>query len=336
MGAKVTMRDVARAAGVSTMTVSRALKQESSVNAKTRALVQSAADTLGYVYDTTAQAFRSQKSGFLAVILPSINNANFAATHRALTQALARTDLQLLLGVTNYRLEEEERLVRQLLARRPEAIVLTGGHHTAATRSLLKAIDIPVVEIWDIPADPIGSVVGFSNAAAMELVVEHLVSQGRRKLGFLGASGESDRRGADRRRGAIAAAKRLGLPELVHLDAGEAPATMTSGAQAVEGAQDVLRNLDALICVSDPVAFGACMSLQRLGFRVPEDIALTGFGSFEIAAVSNPTITTVEVGASDIGAMTGAAIAHIIEEQPTDIKTIFQKVTPQLVHGTSS
>ena len=106
MGTKVTMRDVAREAGVSPMTVSRAFKRDASVNAATRAQVQSAADRLGYVYDATAQTFRAQRSGFLAVTLPSINNANFAATHRALTQTLTDTDLQPLLGITNYRVDE--------------------------------------------------------------------------------------------------------------------------------------------------------------------------------------------------------------------------------------
>lgn len=79
--------------------------------------------------------------------MPSINNADFASTHRALTQALAGTDLPLLLGITNYRVDEEERLVRQLLARRPEAVVLTGGHNNDETRHLLGAIDVPVIEL---------------------------------------------------------------------------------------------------------------------------------------------------------------------------------------------
>ncbi|MEM1268343.1 MAG: LacI family DNA-binding transcriptional regulator, partial [Pseudomonadota bacterium] len=145
------MRDVARAAGVSPMTVSRALKPGGLVNARTARTVREAASRLGYVYDATAQAFRAQRSGFLAVTLPSTNNANFAATHRGLTRALEGTDLQILLGITDYQVEEEERLVRQLLARRPEAIVLTGGTHTEATRGLLSSVDIPVIEIWDVP-----------------------------------------------------------------------------------------------------------------------------------------------------------------------------------------
>ncbi|MEL6523637.1 MAG: LacI family DNA-binding transcriptional regulator, partial [Pseudomonadota bacterium] len=202
MSARVTMRDVAREAGVSPMTVSRALKGDGTVSERTQQQVRDIADRLGYVYDSTAQAFRAQRSGFVAVLLPSINNANFAATHRALTKALADTGLQILLGITDYSINQEERLVRQLLTRRPEAIVLTGGTHTPETRTLLRALNIPVLEMWDRPAEPLGHVVGFSNAEAMGLVVRHLAAQGRTKLAFLGAQGDSDRRGAERRRGA--------------------------------------------------------------------------------------------------------------------------------------
>jgi LacI family gluconate utilization system Gnt-I transcriptional repressor len=317
MGAKVTMRDVAAAAGVSPMTVSRALKQDSSITEDTRKAVRAVADRLGYVYDTTAQAFRAQRSGFIAVTLPSVNNANFASTHRALTAQLKDTNLQILLGITNYSVDEEERLVRQLLARRPEAIVLTGGAHTDTTRRLLEALDIPVIEIWDKPVEPLGHVVGFSNADAMGLMVRHLAERGYRKLGFLGADGDSDQRGAERRRGAQAAAAQLGLPEIAQFTVGAAPATMTLGAAAVTDALAAVKALDALLCVSDPVAFGAMMSLQNAGLSVPGDIAITGFGNFEIARIARPGLTTVDVGAEDIGRKTAQAIISLCEEKGT-------------------
>jgi len=167
---RVTMRDVARAVGVSPMTVSRALRDDATVQAKTRARVHEAAQRLGYVYDSTAQVFRSQKSGFIAVTLPSVNNANFADTFRALSEGVEAMGLQVLLGSTNYRTEKEEHLVRQLLARNPQVLVLTGGHHTPATRDLIRNKGLPVIEMWDLPDDPLGHAVGFSNAQAMHQV----------------------------------------------------------------------------------------------------------------------------------------------------------------------
>ena len=285
------MRVVAEAVGVSPMTVSRAFKEDQSVSAETRARIRAAAERLGYVYDSTATAFRTKRSGFVAVTLPSINNANFAETYRGLAVALEGSNMQMLLGATNYRVKKEEELVRQLLTRNPEALVMTGGHHTQATRDLIAARDLPVIEMWDLPEAPLGRAVGFSNAAAIGLVVEHLAASGRRKLAFVGASEGADSRGADRRRGALAAAAALGLPEVTVIDAGPAPVSMRNGAACVEAMGEAVRRFDALVCVSDPVAFGALSACRRLGLNVPGDIAITGFGQFEVAMVSEPRIT---------------------------------------------
>ena len=309
------MRDVARAVGKSPMTVSRALRGDTTVSAKTRALVRKSADEMGYVYDSTAHVFRTQKSGFVAVTVPSINNANFAETFRGLSDGLEGTGMQLLLGSTNYSVDKEYEIVRQLLARNPEAIVLTGGYHLPQTRRLLEKAQIPVIEIWDLPAEPLGHVVGFSNAEAMSKIVTHLVENGRRKLAFIGASDGSDMRGAARRDGVIAAAQALGLPEVSLIDAGFAPVSMRHGSQAVADLGQSLSRLDALVCVSDPVAFGALNECRRLGVNVPQDIAITGFGCFEVATVSSPRIETVDVHANQIGRKVAAVLQDIFTGQ---------------------
>ncbi len=333
MTARVTMRDVAKTVGVSSMTVSRALRDDETVSADTRARVQQVANELGYVYDTTALAFRTQKSGFVAVTLPSINNANFAETYRAMSNALADSGIQILLGATNYRIEREETLIRQLLARNPEALVMTGGFHTEATRELIQARGLPVIEIWDLPSEPLGHVVGFSNAKAMETIVAHLAHSGRRKLAFVGASEGGDLRGAERRAGAIAAAEKFGLEPMDVLDAGPAPVSMRHGAAlAAKFGRDLLA-YDAIVCVSDPVAFGVLNQCRRFGIDVPEQLAVTGFGNFEIAAVCEPRITTVDVDARQIGETTATMLAEIFEGRPTP-RT--EKVSVTLVAGETS
>ncbi|MCL6282475.1 LacI family DNA-binding transcriptional regulator [Ruegeria sp. 2012CJ41-6] len=335
MTARVTMRDVARAVGVSPMTVSRALRDDETVNEKTRHKIRQVANDLGYVYDTTAQAFRTQKSGFVAVTLPSINNANFAETFRGLSDGLGASGMQLLLGSTNYRVEKEEELVRQLLTRNPEAIVLTGGHHTDETRALLRARNLPVVEMWDLPTEPLGHVIGFSNAEAMAKLVTHLAESGRRRLGYIGASDLTDLRGAERRDGVIAKAAELGLPEVEFLDAGPAPVSMRHGAQAVSALGANLRSFDALVCVSDPVAFGVLSECRRMGLDVPGDIAITGFGNFEVASVSDPRITTIGVTAREIGEQVALLLEDVFAGNQRDGPRVVD-VGSRLVRGETS
>lgn len=336
MSARVTMRDVAKVAGVSPMTVSRALKSDSSVNAKTRELVRQTAAQLGYVYDSTAQTFRSQRSGFIALTLPSINNANFAATHKAMTSALADTDLQLLLGITNYDVQQEERMIKQLLARRPDAVILTGGTHTDETRRLLETVSVPIFEMWDVPQNPMGHVVGFSNHDAMERIVAHLAETGCRRLGFLGAKDDSDFRGHDRRLGTVAAAQKFGLDPVVQIATGPAPATMTNGFDVVGQQINAVKQLDALVCVSDPVAFGAMMALGSHGLTVPNDLSVTGFGNFEVARICQPSITTLDVGASRIGMMVAELARQILFDEREDGTALFKETQPKLIVGGSS
>ena len=307
------MRDVARAVGKSSMTVSRALRDDRSVSEATRVHIRKTAQSMGYVYDSTAQAFRTQKSGFVAVTLPSVNNANFAETFRALSNGLDAVGLQLLLGSTNYSVEKEEQLVRQLLARNPEALVLTGGYHTDATRDLVQAAGLPVVEMWDLPEAPLGHLVGFSNFDAMKMIVDHLVDMGHRKLAFVGATLGRDMRGAERRAGVIAAAREHGLPEVAVLDAGPAPVSMRHGDAVVKEMGQEITQYDALVCVSDPVAFGCLSAVQRLGLTPPDDIAITGFGNFEVSKISNPAITTINVQAHSIGEEVVSLLLDVFE-----------------------
>ncbi|MEM8915667.1 MAG: substrate-binding domain-containing protein, partial [Pseudomonadota bacterium] len=295
---------------------------------------QTAAD-LGYVYDSTASAFRAQKSGFVALTLPSVNNANFAETYRAFTDALSGSGVQILLGSTDYRAEKEELLVRQLLTRTPEAIVLTGGHHTDATRSLLSLQPIPVIEIWDLPPEPLGHVVGFSNARSMEAVVGRLAETGRSKLAYIGAEEGADLRGAQRRLGVVSAARAHGLPEVLYFPAGPAPVSMRQGAEAVRAMGDRIRQVDALVCVSDPVAFGVLSECQRLGITVPDDIAVTGFGNFEVAAVSIPSITTVGVDAALIGHESARILERVFSGEADD-QPLVMDVGSTLIVGESA
>lgn len=331
-----TMADIAKAIGVSPMTVSRAFKSDSSVSQETREAILRAAEDLGYVFDSTAANLRSQKTDFVAVTIPSINNANFAETVRQLSDGLSRRGLQILLGYTNYDILEEERLVEQLLRRKPQAIVVTGGHHTPRARKLLSNAGIPVVETWDLPEQPIGHVVGFSNALAIGEMVQHFAAAGYRRIAFIGGDAENDTRGAERRAGFVAAMQAAGLDASRLIACGAPPIGMREGAVAMAHLLQAFPDTEAAICVSDLSAFGALTECQRRGIRVPQDMALGGFGNYDIGAICVPTLTTINAFAGDIGAKTADLIGDMLEGrfEPGVPQTI--RFTPVLITRESS
>ncbi|WP_245262441.1 substrate-binding domain-containing protein [Hoeflea sp. 108] len=307
------MADIARITGVSPMTVSRAFKGDSLIRRETREAILKTAEDMGYVFDSTASNLRSQRTGFVAVTIPSINNANFADTVAGLSEVLAGAGMQILLGYTNYDVENEERLIEQLLRRKPQAIVVTGGKHTPRARRLLENAQIPVIETWDVPADPIGHYVGFSNADAVRGMVDHFVRIGYQRIAFLGGDTSRDTRGSDRRRGFISAMKKHGLDPTRLIAAGTPPISMREGAIAMARLLSDFPDTEAVICVSDLSAFGALTECQRQGFSVPGRIAVGGFGNYEIADICVPTLTTIDARAREIGSRAGSLILGILD-----------------------
>lgn len=325
------MADVAELAHVSTMTVSRAFKRDASVSAETRDRILQAADKLGYVFDSVAANLSSRRSGFVAVTIPSINNANFADTVRGMTERLSDSGLEILLGYTDYDVDEEERLVGQLLRRRPEAIVVTGGTHTPRCRKLLQAAGVPVVETWDLPAEPIGHVVGFSNAAAARLMVEHLTARGYRKIGFIGGDTSRDTRGLDRRRGFVATLEEHGLDATRIVALGAPPISMDQGATALGEMLSRWPDTQAVMCVSDLSAFGAVMECARRGIKVPEQLAIAGFGAYDLSSQCVPSITTIDVSARQIGAHVADLVLDLINGRRSASERAVVKIDPKIL-----
>jgi len=327
------MADIARKTGVSPMTVSRAFKSGSLISKDTRDAILQAAEELGYVFDSTASNLRSQKTDFIAVTIPSINNANFADTVRGLSETLSVQGFQILLGYTNYDTEEEERLIEQFLRRRPQAIVVTGGKHTPRARKLLENANVPVVETWDVPNEPIGHFVGFSNADAVRSMVDHFVATGYARIAFIGGDASRDTRGSDRRLGFIAALRDHGLDASRLIDAGAPPISMREGANAMARLLTEYPDTEAVICVSDLSAFGALTECQRRGVAVPARMAIGGFGDYEIGGISVPALTTIDAQARQIGERTGRLILDLLDDTP-DVQHVM--IEPQLIVRGSS
>jgi LacI family gluconate utilization system Gnt-I transcriptional repressor len=324
-GKRPTIREVSRLAGVSRMTVSRVIRNLDLVLPETRERVRKAIADLGYVPDRAAGSLASHRTGFIALVLPTLTNANFAAVAHGLTEALRLADYHLLIAYTDYSLDEEERQLKNLLARRPEAIVLTGAVHRRTASRILLAADIPVLEIADLPRHPIEHAVGFSNYQAGRTAARYLVERGYSRIGAAGSSNEGDvidQRGEERLRGFEDELRLSGMPTQWVLRHGHAPVSYDHGAKVIGILIEREPRLEAVFAVSDLSAVGVVMECQRRGVRVPGDLSVMGFGDFEIGREINPPLTTIHVDFRALGQRTGQLILDLMSGRSKGIPQV--------------
>lgn len=317
------MEDVARIAGVSLVTVSRAINQPEKLAPDTRALVQATIDRLGYVPNLTAGSLASRRSRIVAAIVPTLASSIFSDTLDGLSQTLAAAGYQLLVGQTHFRREDEAHLIDAFVGRRVDGVVWihSGAPEEAGVAAdadadpvaaRLAAAAIPVVEAWDLVADPIDMVVGFSNREAGAAAARHLIERGYRRLAFIGSEGG---RSAARFAGFCAAAQASGLVKPLF-----EPLSPLGSMPEAAASFGVLRTRDpqlrAVLCSNDMLAAGVLFECQRLGLAVPGQMAVIGFADLPIAAAVVPTLTTVHVPSHEIGRRAGELLLARMRDLP--------------------
>jgi LacI family gluconate utilization system Gnt-I transcriptional repressor len=319
---RVTMMDVAKLADVSPSTVSLYLRKPDAVSPAAGLGIARAIESLGYVPNLVAGGLAAATSKVVSVIVPSIRNAFFAETVSTLQAELAAEGFQVLLGHSEYGEAQEEALVRTALSWAPAAIVLTGLLHSAGTRKLLQASGIPVVEVWELGRTPIDMAVGFTHPSVGVSAAEHLVSKGRRKLAFLGARMQEDHRAAQRAAGFEAAcAKSPGISCRVINHPGAA--SVESGAILLNRALRQIPDLDGIACSNDLVSLGILFECQRQGIKVPDEIAVIGFGDLDFSASCVPSLTTIRPSGDLIGRETARLILNRLKnDDPAGDPTI--------------
>lgn len=288
-----TLHDVARVAGVSPITASRALGNPAVVSAKTIERVRQAVETTGYIPNLLAGGLKSKRSLMVAALVPAISVAQFLPTVEALTEALDAAGYQLILGQSRYDQAREDVLLNTMIGRRPDAIVVTGLVGSSAAREQLRRLGIPVVETWDLSDRPIDMVVGFSHLKVGSAIAGFFLGRGWQRIGV--ATGD-DHRANMRREGFVSALGRDVPTAFVH-----APSSLAAGRRALGEllAQDP--RLEAIYCSSDQLAQGVITEAQVRGLRVPGDLAVCGFGNAAFAEHMAPALTTVHVDGAAIG-----------------------------------
>lgn len=289
----VTMSDVSKRAKVSPSTVSLFLRRPDEVSQRIGERITSAIDELGYVPSFIAGGLAAATSRVVSIIVPSMRNAFFSETINLIERQLAGHNLQALVGHTDYDLDREMALVRASLSWSPAGIILTGMDHGAATRDLLRKSNVPIIEMWDIGADPIDMSIGFSHFEVGRAQARHLHSRGCSHVAFFGARIQDDTRAARRRDGFVQEISDRGGVAHVLLDPRRASTASGVEMLATMIAQGV--EVDGIACSNDALGLGVLFEAQRRHIRVPDDIKVMGFGDMEFSANCTPSMTTVRL-----------------------------------------
>jgi LacI family transcriptional regulator, galactose operon repressor len=312
-----TIRDVARLSGVSPMTVSRVINDSERVSPETRRRVEQAISELGYVPSRLARGLSRQRTGTLSVIVPDVANPFFTAVVRAAEEVARRADYRVILCDTRADLAVERDVIAELIAHRVEGVVIAPVSDRSATHlRRLAEFGVPFVLIdRTIPGVDCDVVLGDSSGGARQLV-EHLLSLGHRRIGFIVESDDVST-ARDRRAGYEAALTAAGIA----LD----PALVTNAAPDPSGGSAGMAKLlelekrpTAVFTVNNLVALGAIEAVRAAGLEVPDDVALVCFDDIEYASRLYPFLTAMEQPAQTFGTLGTQLLLERIEGRGPD------------------
>ena len=294
------MRDVAKRAGVSTMTVSRALREGGKVSEETRERVLRAVREIGYLPNHLASSLSSNRSTTIGLIVPSIDNSIYTQTIKALSEVLRRSGFQLMIAECGYDPTEEEELITTFLTHRVSGLVLHNTEHTPQAIAKIRKSGVPVVENGNIPTEPVDMAVSYSNRAAAYAMTMHLGRLGYRNIAFASLYSVHNDRSRDRIEGYHEALARMGRPLDPRLTI-ETSRGLAAGAEAVARIMQTAPEADALFCAGDVLAVGALFECQKRGWAVPDRIALASFDDVDLLRHVSPSVTTLRLPRSEIG-----------------------------------
>jgi LacI family gluconate utilization system Gnt-I transcriptional repressor len=314
---RATIHDVARQAGVGSITVSRYLKQPDQVSAELSARIVAAIKQLNYVPNLVAGGLASTRGRIIGMVIPNISGPIFANTIQGFSDVLTRYGYQLLLASSSFSVEQEEDTVRAFLGWSPAALVLTSQYHTRATEKLVNAAGIPIVETWDYQPRRKPIQVGFSHVEVGRQAAAYLCDQGYRRIAFVQNSISGDFSAIERSDGYVAVMHERGLTPSIFVPTEAAP--FDAGRQALETlTMQKKKKVDAIIFANDNLAAGAVLAGQRAGLKMPEQCAVVGFGDYQFSSLLLPSLTTIRPPAREMGEIAALRILESLGVIPLE------------------
>jgi LacI family gluconate utilization system Gnt-I transcriptional repressor len=329
----LTLRDVSEASGVSEMTVSRVLRGRGDVSATTRDKVLLAAKELGYVPNKIAGALASQRVNLVAVIIPSMSNMVFPEVMTGINSVLEGTELQPVVGITDYMPEKEEKVLYQMLSWRPSGVIIAGLEHSDASCAMLRSAGIPVVEIMDVDGTPIDTAVGISHRRAGRQMAQAILTAGYKNIGFMGTKMPLDHRARKRFEGFTEALAKAG----VEVSDQEFYSGGSALAKGRDMTQDMLArspNLDFLYYSNDMIGAGGLLHLLEQGIDIPQDIGMAGFNGVELLDGLPLQLATMDACRKEVGRIAAQIIADRVINGTENVEKVVE-LSPKLNLGST-
>ncbi|MEM9584308.1 MAG: LacI family DNA-binding transcriptional regulator [Pseudomonadota bacterium] len=308
-----TLNDVARAAGVSTATVSRCLNSPDRVVKDTRERVLKAVQALGYTPNFGAQMMAAKRTRTIGAIVPTLENAIFARGLQAFQEELHRRGYTLLMASSAYAPEIEAEQIRTLVARGADGLLLIGHERDPQIYEYLQTQGVPVLVAWTYGTGNPQTCVGFDNRAAMEAMTQEVLSHGHRRIAVISGRSAGNDRVKLRLKGIAAAVAVAGL-DPQQLQQIETDYDVDSGADAFDQLMRSSPRPTAVICGNDVLAVGALRRAKELGIAVPEEVSITGFDDMELARIVSPTLTSVHVPHHEMGLKAAETLIAMVEK----------------------
>lgn len=304
----LTLRDVSDASGVSEMTVSRVLRNRADVSPATRDKVLAAAKALGYVPNKIAGALASQRVNLVGVVIPSLSNMVFPEVLAGISAALEDSGLQPVFGATDYKAEQEENVIYEMLSWRPSGMIVAGLEHSDAASAMLANAGIPIVEIMDIDGTPIDSMVGISHRRAGREMAQAILAAGYRRIGFLGSKMPDDHRARKRLEGFTMALAEAGLA-LEATELYDGGSSLGKGREMTQALLAKAPDLDFIYYSNDMIGAGGLLWCLDQGLDVPGRIGLAGFNGLELLQGLRMRLATTDACRREIGQRAAEIVA---------------------------
>ncbi|MDP8078667.1 gluconate operon transcriptional repressor GntR [Phocoenobacter skyensis] len=307
-----TLQDIASHLGITKMTVSRYLRNPNSVAVATQQKIATALEEFGYIPNRAPDILSNAKSHAIGVLVPSLTNQVFANVIKGIETVTDPAGYQTMLAHYGYSIKKEEQRIESLLSYNVDALILSENHHSPRTLKMLKVANIPIIEIME--CSEIGSyqAIGFDNVAAAQSMTETMINRGHKQIVYFSA--RMDKRTQLKMQGYTKAMQKHGLTP--HCITTEESSSFSLGAKQLHQTLGKYPDTNGIFCTNDDLAIGALFECQRLGIKVPEQIAIAGFHGHNVGQSMTPQLATVITPRLEIGKVAATQLLERLNNQP--------------------